>query len=111
MSSEIVASWTGVIIKGGTFAKTFTFTDENGAPIVFNSLQIDVVPNIGPAFSWTQGNGKFTLQSAGVYLLRLEVSDTEAIEWTSATYHFNGEEADGDSNPCFLNGLLFAKDC
>lgn len=111
-TSEIVASWTAVIVKGGTFRKTFTFTDENQAPIEFSNLQIDVTPNIGPAFSWTEGNGKFTLQSVGVYLLELSAADTAAFEWTSGTYRFNGTEAtSGDVTPCFGAGLVFAKDC
>jgi hypothetical protein len=112
MSSEIVASYTFVIVKGGTYRKTFTFTDESGAPIEFTSLQIDITPNIGDAFSWTQGNGLFTLQSAGVYLLELSDTYTAAIEATSGTYRFNGvEAASGDVNPCFLEGLAFFKDC
>lgn len=111
-TSEIVASFTIVIIKGGTYRKTFTFTDENDAPIVFSSLQIDVTPNIGSAFSWTQANGKFTVQSDGVYLLELSDSDTAAFTWTSGTYHLNGvESASGDVNPCFMTGLVFARDC
>lgn len=112
MPSEIVASYTFVIVKGGTFRKTFTFTDENGAPIDFTSLQIDITPNIGSAFSWTQGNGLFTLQSSGVYLLELNAAYTAAIEATSGTYRFNGaESASGDVNPCFMEGLTFFKVC
>lgn len=112
MPSEIVASFDIVITKGGTYRKIFTFTDENGAPIEFDSLQIDVTPNIGAAFSWTQANGKFTLQSAGEYLLHLTDSDTAAFDWTSGNYHLNGvETTSGDVNPCFMPGLVFAKDC
>ena len=112
MSSEIVASFTIVITKGGTYRKTFTFTDENDAPIVFSSLQIDVTPNIGDAFSWTQGNGAFTVQSPGVYLLELSDTDTEAFEWTAGTYHLNGvESVSGDVNPCFMSGLVYAHEC
>lgn len=112
MSSEIVASYTFVIVKGGTFRKTFTFTDEAGDPIEFDSLQIDITPNIGDAFSWTEGNGLFTLQSPGVYLLELSDTYTEAIEATSGTYRFNGvETTSGDVNPCFMEGLAFFKDC
>lgn len=112
MSSEIVASFTIVITKGGTYRKTFTFTDENDAPIGFDSLQIDVTPNIGSEFSWTQANGKLTLQSTGVYLLLLTDTDTEAFDWTAGTYHFNGvETSSGDVNPCFMSGLVFANNC
>lgn len=112
MSSEIVASFTIVIVKGGTYRKTFTFTDENDAPIGFDSLQIDVTPNIGSEFSWTQANGKLTLQSTGVYLLLLTDTDTEAFDWTAGTYHFNGTEtSSGDVNPCFMSGLVFANNC
>lgn len=112
MPSEIVASFDIVITKGGTYRKQFSFTDENGAPIGFDSLQIDVTPNIGSEFSWTEGNGKFTLQSVGVYLLLLSGTDTAAFEWTSGTYHFNGTETtSGDVNPCFGAGLVFATQC
>lgn len=111
-TTEIVASFTIVIVKGGTYRTTFTFTDENNAPIGFNSLQIDVTPNIGDAFSWTQTNGALTLQSTGVYLLLLQPATTEAYEWTSGTYHFNGTEtASGDVTPCFSAGLVFASEC
>lgn len=112
MASEIVASFTIVITKGGTYRKTFTFTDENDAPIVFSSLQIDVTPNIGSAFSWTQANGKFTVQSDGVYLLELSDADTEAFEWTSGTYHMAAVLAtSGDVDPCYISGLVFANNC
>lgn len=111
MSSEIVASYTFVIVKGSTYRDIFTFTDENNAPVDFTSLQIDITPNIGSAFSWTQGNGLLTLQSAGVYLLELDEAYTAAIEATSGSYRFNAIEANGDVNPCFAEGLAFFKNC
>lgn len=112
MPSEIVASFDVVITKGGTYRAEFGWVDENGAPVTFDSLQIDVTPNTGSAFSWTQANGKLTLQSAGVYLLLLTDTDTAAFDWTSGSYHFNGvESTSGDVNPCFAPGLVFVKDC
>ena len=111
-TSEIVASFTIVITKGGTYRRTFTFTDENDTPIDFTSLQVDVTPNIGDPFSWTQANGKFTIQSTGVYLLELSNTDTEAFEWTAGTYHFDAVLAtSGDVDPCYISGLVFANNC
>src|SRR5689334_6836396 len=111
-TSEIVASYTFVIVKGATFRETFTFTTENGTPIEFSSLEIDITPTTGAPFSWTQGNGLFTLQSPGVYLLELSDTYTAAITASSGTYRFNGVETlSGDVNPCFLEGLAFFKDC
>jgi hypothetical protein len=112
MSSEIVASYTFVIVKGrGTFRVPWFFTDEAGTPTVLSSLQIDITPNIGAPFSWTQSNGLFTLQSPGEYLLELDDAYTAAIEATSGRYRFNAVEANGDVSPCFMEGLAFFKEC
>lgn len=111
MSSEIVASYTFVIVKGGTFRVPWFFTDEAGTPTELLNLQIDITPNIGAAFSWTQSNGLFTLQAVGSYLLELDAAYTAAIEANSGTYRFNAIEANGDVSPCFIEGLAFFKDC
>ncbi len=109
--SETVASFTIVIIKGGVYQKTFAITDEGGTPIPLNSAQIDVEPNGATNFSWTQANGKFTLVSPGVYDLNLTASDTTAFTWESGTYRMVVEDADGDANPCLIEGNIFAKNC
>jgi hypothetical protein len=111
MASETVASWTPVIVKGGVFQKTITVTDEAGAPITLNSAEIVVTPNGASPFSWTQGNGKFTNASPGVYDLALTAVDTAAYSWTSGKYRLSVTDNVGDPNPCLIEGLIFAKDC
>ena len=110
MSTEI-ASWTPVIIKGGVFIKQFTFTDQNGAPITFLSAEFDVTPNGASPIQWTQGNGLFTNASPGVYLLSLDEAYTTALTWTSGRYRLNVVENSGDTNPCLIEGLVFARNC
>jgi len=111
MSTQQIASWTPVIVKGGVFTKQFTFTDENGALITFLSAEIDVTPNGSPAIQWTQANGLFTNVSPGVYLLSLDEAYTTALGWTSGRYVLKVVEDSGDTNPCLIEGLIFAKDC
>ncbi len=110
MATE-VASFTIVIVKGGVYQKTFAITDENGAPILLTSAQIDVTPNGAAPFSWTQANGKFTNSSTGVYDLALTAADTAAFAWESGTYHMSVVDDVGDANPCLISGLIFARDC
>ena len=110
-TSQVVAAWTPIIIRGNVYEKTVTWEDENGTPINFIDQQIDVIPNGAASFSWTQGNGKYTLQSTGVYLLRLDPADTTALTWSSGKYRISGIEGDGDTAECFLEGLIFCKDC
>ena len=103
-------SWTATIVKGVLFRKIFRIDDRpTGAAVEFSNLQIDVQPNVGNPFSWTQDNGKLTRQSDGGYLLELSSEDTAAFKWTSAAYAFNGTEVNGDRNPRFLTGLLLAE--
>lgn len=111
MSTEVVASWTPVIVKGGVFQKTFTFTDENDNPVSFLSAEIVVTPNGAAEFSWTQANGKFTNTGTGEYYLNLSAADTTAYTWTSGTYRLSIVELSGNANPCLIEGLIFAKDC
>lgn len=111
MATETVSSFTIVIVKGGVYQKTFTITDEDGAPITLTSAQIDVTPNGAAAFSWTQANGKFTNVSPGVYSLDLTAVVTAAFTWESGTYHMKVVDSDGDANPCLISGLIFAKNC
>lgn len=111
MSSEIVASWTPVIVKGGVYQKTFELTDDSGAPLTLISAQIDVTPNGAAAFSWTQANGKFTNVSPGVYNLALTAVDTAAFTWTSGRYKLAVVDSAGDANPCLIEGIIFAKAC
>lgn len=109
--STSVASFTMVIIRGGVYQKTFAITDDNGAPILLTSAQIDVEPNGAASFSWTQANGKFTNSSTGVYDLNLTATDTTALTWDSGTYKMAVVDGDGDANPCLIEGLIFVKDC
>ena len=109
--SQTVAAWTPVIVKGNVFEKTIVWEDEDGIPIPFSDQQIDVDPNGAASFSWTQGNGKYTLVSPGQYLLRLDPADTLALTWTSGKYRISGIEGDGDTFKCVLEGLIFAKNC
>lgn len=103
-------SWTATIVKGRPFRKVFYINDKpSGVAVAFANLQIDVQPNIGAAFSWTQANGKLKRQDDGSYLLELSSEDTAALAWSSAAYAFNGTEVNGDQNPRFLTGLLLAE--
>lgn len=112
MATEIVSSFTVVIVKGGVYQKTFTITDEDGNAVTLTSAQIDVYPNGAAAdFSWTQANGKFTNAGTGEYDLALTAADTTAFTWESGRYRMNIVDGDGDENPCFLEGLIFAKEC
>lgn len=111
MATEIVASFTIVIVKGGVYQKTFTITDENGVAILLNSAQIDVTPNGAAGFSWTAANGKLVNSGTGIYNLALTAVDTAAYLWTSGTYVMAVEDSSGDANPCLISGKIFAKDC
>lgn len=111
MATEIVSSFTIVIVKGGVYQKTFELRDEDGIAILLNSAQIDVSPNGAADFSWTQANGKFTNSAIGVYDLALTAADTAAFTWESGTYHMSVEDSDGDANPCLISGLIFARNC
>ena len=112
MSSQVVSSWTPVIIKGGVYQKTISITDENGDPVpALVSAQIDVTPVGDTPFSWTQANGKFTNVSAGVYSLDLTAVDTAAFAWTVGKYVLNIVDNAGDANPCLIEGKIWAKDC
>jgi hypothetical protein len=111
MATESVASFTIVIVRGAVYLKTFAITDENSDPITLTSAQIDVEPNGAPNFSWTQANGKFTNASPGVYDLALTAADTTAFTWDSGTYRMSIVDNGGDENPCFIEGLIFSKDC
>jgi hypothetical protein len=118
MSANIISdndsdepSWTGKIVKGVPFQRIFRIQDQpTGAPVQFSNLQIDVVPDAGTQFSWTQENGKLTRQDDGGYLLSLSGEDTAAFGWSSAAYFFNGTELlSGDKSPRFLTGVLLAE--
>ncbi len=111
MSTQIVAAWTPVIVKGGVYVKEIAITDENGAPVVLLSAEIDVTPNGSAAIQWTQGNGLFTNVSDGVYLLSLDEAYTTALDWASGRYRLSVVDDSGDANPCLIEGLIFAKNC
>lgn len=110
MSSQVVASYTPVIIKGAIFTPIFTFTDGDGAPSVISSASFDVAPNGAASFSWTQGNGKFLNTDVGVFQLALDEADTAALTWTAGRYRISVVEG-GETNPCIIEGLIFAKEC
>lgn len=111
-STESVASFTIVLVRGGVYLKTFTITDDAGAAITLDSAQIDVTPNGDTSFSWTQANGKFTNSSPGVYDLALTAADTASYTgWTAGTYVMSVVDDDGDANPCLISGNIFSKDC
>ena len=110
-TSQTVAAWTPVITKGAVYQKTITLTDENGTPVTLMSAEIDVTPNGATSFAWTQGNGKFTNVSAGVYFLDLTAVDTAALTWTSGRYRLSIVDNSSNPNPCLIEGLIFAKDC
>jgi len=110
-TEEIIASWTPVIVRGATYQKTLSITDEDGDPVSYSSAQIDVIPNDAAAFSWTQASGNFTFVSTGVYSLTLTPAEATALVWSSGTYHLNVVESSGAVNPCLISGLIFCEDC
>jgi hypothetical protein len=110
-TSEIVAAWTPVIVRGAVFQKTFKITDEAGTPVPFTTAEIIITPKGDTPLSWTQGNGKFTLTSPGVYYLSLDEADTMGYAWSSGVYRLSVVDGSGDSNPCLIEGRIFVKDC
>lgn len=108
--STNVASFTIVLVRGAVYAKTFTLTDDAGAPVPLDSSSITVVPNGSTQFSWTQANGKFTNTGPGVYNLALTAIDTASYTWDSGQYMWSVVEG-GEANPCLIEGLVFVKPC
>ena len=111
MSTQTISSWSPIIIKGGVFAKTFTFTDEDGTPIPYTDFAIIVTPNGASPFTWNIANGQVTFVSTGIYTLNVNEVETAAYTWTSGRYRLSVTDGSGDPVPCLIEGLIFAKDC
>ncbi len=111
MSTQTVSSWTPVIIKGGVFQKTFTFTDEDGNPIAYTDFEIIITPNVGSPFTWNVANGQISFVSTGVYSLFVTDTETTAYTWSSGRYRFSVTDPDSNPVPCLTEGIAFAKDC
>lgn len=105
-----VSSFTIVLVRGAVYQKTFELTDDSGTPITLSSSSIIVTPNGASEVDWTQGNGKFTVVSPGVYNLALTATDTAGYSWSSGKWRWSVVQS-GDANPCLTEGLCFVKDC
>lgn len=111
MSTQIVASWSLVIVKGMTFTKRFAFTDEDGTPIPYTDFEIVVTPTVGSPFTWSVGSGNVTFISTGIYSVLVDDTDTAAYTWSSGRYRLSVVDGSGNPIPCLIEGLAFAKDC
>ena len=111
MSTQIIASWTPTLKRGATFTATLTFTDEAGSPVTFLSAEIVITPNDASPLSWTQDNGMFTNAAPGVYDVLVDSATISGYAWSSGKYRLNVVEASGFLNPCYIEGLIFVKDC
>jgi len=110
-TTEIVASWTIVIIRNGVYSRTITFTDQDGNPETLTSAEIVVTPNGAAEFSWTQGNGKLVNTGPGAYFLTLDEIDTASYLWPAGHYRIEIVDLSGNVTPCITEGLVFARDC
>lgn len=106
-----VQEWKWRIKRGRTFRHTLTLKDENGNLVPLTSAQIDIVPSGAASFSLTQGNGKFTNVSTGVYLILIPATDTAAYTWSRGTYALNITETNGDIDPCLIESNIIVEDC
>lgn len=112
MSTRQVSSFTIVLIRGAVYQQTFELKDDAGVAIALDSSQIDVFPNGDTVadFSWTQANGKFTVNGTGIYDLALTAADTASYTFDSGTWRWSIVQS-GDANPCLTEGLIFVRDC
>lgn len=106
-----VQEWKWRIKRGRTFRHTITLKDENGDLVPLSAAQIDITPTGAAAFSLTQGNGKFTNVSPGVYLILIPASDTTGYTWSRGTYALNITETNGDVDPCLMESTITVEDC
>lgn len=111
MSTQLIASWTPTVIKGGVFQKTFTFTDEDGNPIAYTDFEIVITPNGASPFTWNVANGQIAFVSTGIYTLFVDQTETAAYSWTSGRYRLSVTDASGNPIPCLTEGLIFSRDC
>jgi hypothetical protein len=106
-----IAQWTPVIIKGGVFQKTFTFTDEDGVAIDYTDFEIVVTPNGASPFTWNVANGQVSAGGTGIYTLFVDQTETAAYAWENGRYRLSVTDPDSNPVPCLIEGLAFARDC
>lgn len=109
--STPIASFTIIVIKGGVYQKTFTFTDADGNAIDYTDFEIIVTPNGASPFTWSVGNGQVSIVSTGIFTLFVDQTETAAYTWENGRYRLSVTDASGNPVPCLIEGNIFARDC
>ena len=106
-----IANYTIVIVRGGVLQVPVSFFDDAGDPEALLSAEIVITPSGAAVESWTQANGRFINIGVGEYEIVLTEAYTTAITWSAGTYRLQVVDSSGFTNPCVIDGLIFAKDC
>ena len=111
MSGVKLAIWVSIVIRGGVYLTQVSFKDADGNPIATLDASFIGTPEGGSPFTWDSGNNLFINIGVGIYRFNLLEADTAALAWDSGTYRIEVVDVSGFTFPCFIDGLMFVRDC
>ena len=100
-----VPYWTMQIKRGMDFSATLTFRSDDTL-FNFDTAELLIFPQGGNQIDWTEGNGKFTNTSTGVYTVQIESTETAEYTWTYGSFRLN-VVLDGEPDPSYTTGKVF----